>query len=94
MILRAIFWISVVAILMPHEPNLGFGRPATTSSVLSQVTSVLKSPQGCDGQQAACPDAASPIDSIKAQGYRRLAQVKADIEEAQRERRAGANLTH
>jgi hypothetical protein len=27
MILRAILWIAVVAILMPHEPDLGFGRP-------------------------------------------------------------------
>jgi hypothetical protein len=28
MILRAIFWIGVVAVLMPHEPDLGLGRPA------------------------------------------------------------------
>lgn len=27
MILRALFWISLVAILMPHEPDLGLGRP-------------------------------------------------------------------
>ena len=27
MIIRAIFWIGLVAFLMPHEPDLGFGRP-------------------------------------------------------------------
>ena len=28
MIIRAIFWIGLVAFLMPHEPDLGFGRPS------------------------------------------------------------------
>ena len=27
MIIRALFWIALVAFLMPHEPDLGFGRP-------------------------------------------------------------------
>jgi len=27
MILRAAFWIAVVAVLLPYEPNLGYGRP-------------------------------------------------------------------
>ncbi len=27
MIIRAVFWIGLVAFLMPHEPDLGFGRP-------------------------------------------------------------------
>ena len=27
MILRALFWIAVVAVFMPREPDLGFGRP-------------------------------------------------------------------
>ncbi len=29
MVLRALFWISLVAILMPHEPDLGLGRPGS-----------------------------------------------------------------
>ncbi len=33
MILRAIFWVAVVAVLMPHEPNLGFGRPHASGLV-------------------------------------------------------------
>src|SRR5579872_1864455 len=27
MLFRAIFWIGLVSLLMPHEPDLGFGRP-------------------------------------------------------------------
>lgn len=32
MIFRAIFWIGLVAFLMPHEPDLGFGRPGAHAS--------------------------------------------------------------
>ena len=88
MILRAIFWIGVVAILMPHEPDLGLGRPGSSDSLASQVTSALKQPHACDGQEGACFALFAAIDKVKANGYKRLAQVKADIEEAQAERRA------
>ena len=27
MIFRALFWIGLIALLMPHEPDLGLGRP-------------------------------------------------------------------
>ena len=38
MILRALFWIAVVAIFMPHEPDLGLGRPgAIDSAPLAQI---------------------------------------------------------
>ncbi len=30
MIFRAAFWIAVVAVFMPHEPDLGYGRPGLT----------------------------------------------------------------
>ncbi|MBV8799289.1 MAG: hypothetical protein JOY77_11585 [Alphaproteobacteria bacterium] len=33
MILRAIFWIGLVAILMPHEPNVGLGSPRASGLV-------------------------------------------------------------
>jgi len=88
MILRAIFWIAVVAILMPHEPDLGFGRPGSADGLVSQVTTALKSPQACEGEQSACFAALAFIDRVKADGYTRLAQVRADIERAQADRRA------
>ncbi len=34
MILRAIFWIGLVSLLMPHEPDLGFGRPGSGLAAL------------------------------------------------------------
>jgi len=88
MILRAIFWVAVVAILMPHEPDLGFGRPSDGGSgVLTQMSDALKSPHACEGNEGACFAAFTLMDKVKAEGFHRLAQVKADIEEAQRERR-------
>ncbi len=33
MILRAAFWIAVVAVFMPREPDVGFGRPDAPSIV-------------------------------------------------------------
>ena len=45
MIIRAIFWIGLVAFLMPHEPDLGFGRPGARSTeapgVISHVQSIV-----------------------------------------------------
>jgi len=52
MIFRAIFWIGLVALLMPREPDLGFGRPgqvdggmdgAATGDVASDVAGWAKS---------------------------------------------------
>jgi hypothetical protein len=60
MIFRAIFWIAVVALLMPHEPDLGLGRPG----------------------------GASLIDRIKQTGIHRLAEVKAELDAADRTRHA------
>ena len=61
MIFRALFWIAVVALLMPHEPDLGLGRPGGASSL---------------------------IDRIKQTGIHRLAEVKAELDAADRTRDA------
>jgi hypothetical protein len=92
MVLRALFWIAVVAVLMPREPDLGFGRPdigsASSDSMLSTVSSALKAPKACDGTEAACMAALGLLDRLRGAAVESLAQVKADIEEAQRERAA------
>jgi len=92
MILRALFWIAVVAVLMPREPDLGFGRPgigsASPDSMLSTVSSALKAPKACDGAQGACAAALGLLDRLRGAAVESLAQVKEDIEEAQRERAA------
>jgi hypothetical protein len=38
MIFRAVFWIGLVALLAPHEPDLGLGRPGAGTSVSSSTT--------------------------------------------------------
>ena len=91
MIFRAVFWVGVVALLMPHEPDLGFGRPSSTdmdSSLPSAVTALahdavqpaLKDPQSlCRFNAQACATSASVMDTVKSMTMRSLAQVKADI---------------
>lgn len=63
MILRALFWIVVVAIFMPHEPDLGLGRPESAASPVLGL-----------------------LDNLHIFSVRSFAQVKAEIEESQRER--------
>lgn len=85
MLLRAVFWISVVAILMPHEPDLGLGRPSVTGTAAEGLRHA-----DCGSQRATCAVAMSALDSFQSIAVRSLKDVKADIEEAQRE--AGPGL--
>jgi hypothetical protein len=81
MILRALFWIAVIAVFMPREPNLGLGRPdpgAAAMGLASQASQAM----ACGG----CALSLGALDTAKAAAYRSLAQVKGEIEEAQRER--------
>jgi hypothetical protein len=38
MIFRAVFWIGLVSLLAPHEPDLGLGRPGAGTSHASSAT--------------------------------------------------------
>jgi hypothetical protein len=35
--LRALFWLGIVSVLVPHEPDLGFGRPTDAGGMLRQA---------------------------------------------------------
>jgi len=37
MLFRAIFWIGVVAVLMPREPDLGLGRPGASHALVPDL---------------------------------------------------------
>ena len=91
MILRAAFWIALVSVLMPHEPDLGLGRPSAQNSPVTQsiawATSALAKPnQACQSREATCAAALSLLDSFQGVAVRSLSQVKAEIEQQQRER--------
>ena len=87
MILRAIFWIGLVALLMPREPDLGLGRPASPGAHLfSGVSPALRHRKGCDSEEAACTAALGLLDRVKLSSMHSLAEVKAEIEQAERAR--------
>ena len=85
MIIRAIFWIGLVAFLMPHEPDLGYGRPganlaAATPSTLGGLIQSTNVQSACDHHAAACAGSLSILDGFQAVAVRSLDQVRADIE--------------
>ena len=91
MILRALFWITVVSVLMPREPDLGFGRPGAQTPIVQSAASwaqgALSAPNStCRDHAAACVVALGALDSLQSVAVRSLAQVKADIEEQERAR--------
>ncbi len=90
MILRALFWIALVSVLMPHEPDLGFGRPHLGVSLPSQIGDMAReavaSPQtACDAHSPACLAGVALLSSFQSVTVRSLAEVKADIEQSARE---------
>jgi hypothetical protein len=93
MIFRAVFWIAVVAILMPREPDLGLGRPGTTASLPGALVSgltalVAPGSTNCKDREMACIAASGAAGELQHTAFRSLAEVKAEIEEARRERAA------
>ena len=91
MIFRAIFWIGLVALLMPHEPDLGFGRPvALDSNVTGEVADWTKQNvqpnlaqpgKLCRYNAEACAKGLNLLDNFKSAAVRSLADVRADIEQ-------------
>ncbi|HXC56832.1 MAG TPA: hypothetical protein VNU97_16150 [Rhizomicrobium sp.] len=93
MILRAIFWIGLVSFLVPHEPDLGFGRPggalsAVTSAVMPASIGSLISASGagaarvqgaCTAHQEACAGTLSILDGFQTLAIRSMDQVRADL---------------
>jgi hypothetical protein len=71
MIIRAVFWIGLVAFLMPHEPDLGYGRPVGHAKEAVRDT--------CDATDATCAGHHGYLDRFRAMGMRSLQEVRADI---------------
>ncbi|HEY2032867.1 MAG TPA: hypothetical protein VGH02_04200 [Rhizomicrobium sp.] len=92
MIFRAVFWIAVVAVLMPREPDLGLGRPgASSGNLLSRFTSLIEPGQSaCQGNELGCMAVSGMAAKVNVPDFAAngLAEVKAQFEEAKREREA------
>ncbi len=89
MIFRAVFWIGLVSLLAPHEPDLGLGRPGAGAAISSPAPAPPP-PNGLSRKGTECgPACAGALPSVfhlNTGLARGLADVKAQIEEAQRER--------
>jgi hypothetical protein len=97
MIVRAVFWIGLVALLMPQEPDLGLSRPApvtpvTLSSAADTLDQAASARMGidcgptCAGSPGIIQRLGLGPGGTVAQG---LAQVKAQIDADIAQRKQG-----
>jgi hypothetical protein len=82
MLLRAVFWIGLVSLLMPHEPDLGFGRPGAAAATPSSLGGVI---QAAGSSQSAChaKTCASGLEVLggfQSIAMRSMDEVRADLE--------------
>jgi hypothetical protein len=84
MIFRAVFWIGLVSLLMPHEPDLGLGRPGAGASLPSRIASLVTSglPKPGEACSAACAGGLGALDMFQRVTVQSLAQVKAEIDQS------------
>lgn len=75
MLLRALFWISVVAVLMPRESGFGFSHPRLMDS-----RSWPASAFDCPEHPTLCAARFGLFDSLQTAALRSLIQVKAELE--------------
>jgi hypothetical protein len=82
MLFRAIFWIGVVAVLMPREPDLGLGRPGESHALVPDLE--RDADLNCRDYGKTCATALNVVDTFQSVAVKSLAQVKADIEADER----------
>jgi len=89
MLFRALFCIALVSMLMPREPNLGFGRPDASLATFFPQVSQAASGRPCQRGPAECAAGLAGIaDMLPKFGLRPLSEVKADIDGAVAARKA------
>ena len=91
MIFRAIFWIGLVSLLTPHEPDLGLGRPGAGISLPAivkswAVTGLSRPGDICDGKDGACAGGLGSLTG--ALDRQRLADMKVELSDSIRARMA------
>jgi hypothetical protein len=89
MILRAVFWIAIVAVFMPHGPNLDLGQAAgITSALPGSITEAanvaMKAPhQACRDHADECAATLGFIDRLQNLAVNSMAEARGEIEAAQ-----------
>ena len=81
MILRAAFWIAVVAVFIPHEPDVGYGHPGAPSvappKAVAFVAQLLKVPPCTEHVQ--CVAGLSLASNFRQEVRVRLERAKAEL---------------
>lgn len=81
MILRAAFWIAVVAVFIPREPDIGYGRPSVPSMVppktAAWIAETFQVPP-CT-QRPQCVGGPSLVSDLRQAVLERLGRAKADL---------------
>ncbi len=89
MIFRAVCSIAFVAVFIPHEPDLGFGRPGAGGNSPIQVSEWANLPaaaQLCGKRQEACAGALDLAGGLRETILSNLDRVKAELKESQQAR--------
>ena len=88
---RAIFWLTVVALLMPREPDVGFGQPGAGASFaglapMEATATAVQPVTSCKDYQSACETGLALVDQLQTAALIGLARVKVEIEHQKRMR--------
>ena len=88
---RAIFWLTVVALLMPREPDVGFGQPSAGMSFsdaapMAATATVMRPAASCKKYQSSCEAGLALVDQLQTAALIGLARVKIEIENQKRNR--------
>lgn len=91
MIFRAIFWVGLVSLLTPHEPDLGLGRPGAGISFPVTLKSwgvIGLSPPACDSETCA---GGLGLDQWRATAGKSLADIRTEIDASVKARKAASH---
>jgi hypothetical protein len=93
MIIRAALFLGLVALLAPHEPDLGLGRPGAGTWLPSPASVLAETGLPHFGQLCGACAGPGPLGDTRLMtiriGGRGLSDVKAEIDAAVKARRSG-----
>ena len=87
MIVRAVLTIAIVALFIPHEPDLGFGRPgANLSPKLGDWAAAPAAAQLCANDHQACANGLDLIGDLRGTLLSNLERVKSELKHSEQAR--------